>query len=150
MDNELEMERNYDTFRGLYTFKSEYMHEIQALKRITMEDLQEMFIDYTPDIYEHMSDKLAKTIDSNAYDVTSLLNLGLDAMTRINVQTGIVEVARGKLPTVQAHKLYFVLDFIVFCTQSVSHSDFEDIGRGDLWEIFYNHDYDILAVFSFI
>lgn len=125
----------------------DYIHEIQALKTITLKDLQDMFIDHTPHIQDHMKDKLAKTMENiTSYPVTALLNLGLDAITRINVQKGIVEIARLKLYSVQPHKLYFVLDFIVFCTQSVACSDFEDIGRGDVWEIFHANEYDILAV----
>lgn len=129
---------------NLQLVRDVYKNEIDFLKNICANELSQLFFLWYPHISDHMEEKLKNAVkNSPAHVITTFFNLGLDATTRGTSMDGVISWGRRSNGAISRKKLYDMIQFIVFCTQSVSSSDFND---EEEWMVYYDNNYDILSI----
>jgi len=131
-------------FSNIYTLEDHFKNEVNFLKSIEQDQLVECFYIWYPEIASHMETKLVNNMRTfPGSPLTCYINMGLDDCTRKQTMDGLASLGRKTNGNICRDKIYEVLFFIVFCTQSLAITDFED---EDDWDTFYENGYDILSL----
>jgi hypothetical protein len=131
-------------FSNIHILEDHFKNEVTFLKNIDMSELVENFYVWYPELGSHMETKLVNSMSTFAGNpVTCFINMGLDDCTRKQTMDGLASWGRRLNGKISRDKIYEVLFFIVFCTQSLAITDFKD---EEDWDTFYENGYDILSL----